>query len=317
MRAARYEEAPCKSVLNRVPNMAFKWSINPYRGCVHSCHYCFARRYHAYFDLDAGEDFTSLIFVKVDAPEVLRHELARRSWKREQVALGTATDPYQPIEGKYRITRGILEALRDYRTPVGIVTKGTLIVRDADLLSSMSEGAGCTVSFSVPTVDTDIWRRLEPGTPPPLKRLLAMQRLIDAGVNAGVALAPVVPGVTDSLENLEAAAHAAAEHGARFVTTRVLYLKPGVKEHFEGFLRREYPDLVPATARCSPAPMPPGVTPGGLTTWLRCSRTDTASLLSPPRYRGSPPVRSLESSWRWPYSRRGGVLLDRVNTRHL
>ncbi len=245
MRAARYEEAPCKSVLNRVPNMAFKWSINPYRGCVHSCHYCFARRYHAYFDLDAGEDFTSLIFVKVNAPEVLRHELARRSWKREQVALGTATDPYQPIEGKYRITRGILEALRDYRTPVGIVTKGTLIVRDADLLSSMSEGAGCTVSFSVPTVDTDIWRRLEPGTPPPLRRLLAMQRLIDAGVNAGVALAPVVPGVTDSLENLEAAAHAAAEHGARFVTTRVLYLKPGVKEHFEGFLRREYPDLVP------------------------------------------------------------------------
>ena len=159
--------------------------------------------------------------------------------------LGTATDPYQPIEGKYRITRGILSALHDYRTPVAIVTKGTLAVRDADLLAGLTRRARCTVSFSVTTLDAETWRRLEPGTPPPLKRLQAMQRLVEAGVNAGVLLAPVVPGVTDSLENLSEVVRAAAGHGARFIGASVLYLKPGVKEHFNDFLRREYPSLLP------------------------------------------------------------------------
>ena len=245
MGTERYEEIQCKSVLNRVHTMAFGWSINPYRGCVHSCHYCFARRYHGYFDLNASEDFTGIIFVKVNAPQVLRQELSRPSWRREEVVLGTATDPYQPIEGKYRITRGILSALHDYRTPVGIVTKGTLAVRDADLLASLSHRARCTVSFSVTTLDAETWRRLEPGTPPPLKRLQAMQWLVEAGVNAGVLLAPVVPGVTASLENLSEVVRAAAGHGARFIGTSVLYLKPGVKEHFNDFLRREYPGLLP------------------------------------------------------------------------
>jgi hypothetical protein len=166
--------------------MAFAWSINPYKGCVHGCHYCFARRYHSFIDLDVGDDFTGIILVRVNAPEVLRRELAKRSWKREMVALGTATDPYQPIEGKYRLTRGILEALRDFRTPVSIITKGSMVVRDIDVLADLQQRAGCTVSFSTTTLDEDTWRRLEPGTPPPLQRLRAMQRLAEAGVNAGV-----------------------------------------------------------------------------------------------------------------------------------
>lgn len=245
MARAHYEEIQCKSVLNRVHNMGFGWSINPYRGCVHSCHYCFARRYHGYFDLNAGEDFTGIIFVKVNAPSVLRQELSRPSWRRGMVALGTATDPYQPIEGKYRITRGILEALRDYRTPVGIVTKGTMVVRDIDVLGELARRAACTVCFSVTTLDRGVWRRLEPGTPPPQQRLRAMQRLAEAGIHAGVLLAPVVPGVTDTLANLEEVVRGAAQHGARFLGASVLYLKPGVKEHFGDFLQREYPQLIP------------------------------------------------------------------------
>ena len=252
MARAHYEEIQCKSVLNRVRNMGFGWSINPYRGCVHSCHYCFARRYHGFFDLNAGEDFTGIIFVKANAPSVLRQELSRPSWRRDMVALGTATDPYQPIEGKYRITRGILEALRDYRTPVGIVTKGTMVVRDIDVLAGLTRRAGCTVCFSVTTLDQEVWRRLEPGTPPPQKRLQAVQRLVEAGINAGVLLAPVVPGVTDTLANLEEVVRAAAHHGARFLGASVLYLKPGVKEHFSDFLLREYPQLLPKYQRMFP-----------------------------------------------------------------
>ena len=231
--------------------MAFRWSINPYRGCVHSCHYCFARRYHGFFDLNADEDFTSVIFAKVNAPEVLRLELSRRSWKREQVALGTAADPYQPIEGRYRITRGILEALRDFRTTVGLITKGTLVVRDTDVLSAFSRRAPATVNISVTTMDRGLWRKMEPGKPPPGKRLESIKRLTEAGVNAGVLLAPIVPGITASLENLEEVVHAAARHNARFVSAAVLYLKEGVKEHFQRFLMQSYPHLLP--------PIPPHV----------------------------------------------------------
>jgi DNA repair photolyase len=225
--------------------MAFAWSINPYKGCVHGCHYCFARRYHSFIDLDVGDDFTGIILVRVNAPEVLRRELAKRSWKREMVALGTATDPYQPIEGKYRLTRGILEALRDFRTPVSIITKGSMVVRDIDVLADLQQRAGCTVSFSTTTLDEDTWRRLEPGTPPPLQRLRAMQRLAEAGVNAGVNLTPVVPGLTDNLDNLQAVVRAASEHRASFVNAMPLRLQTGVKEHFLGFLDREYPHLLP------------------------------------------------------------------------
>lgn len=169
MARVRYEEIQSQSALNRVEGMGFRWSLNPYRGCVHSCHYCFARRYHGYFDLNASEDFTGIIFVKLNAPQVLRRELARPSWKRETVAVGTATDPYQPAEGKYRITRGCLEAFADFHSPIGLVTKGTMIVRDIDVLSDLAHKADGSVCFSVTTLDSQLWRRLEPGTPPPLE----------------------------------------------------------------------------------------------------------------------------------------------------
>ena len=238
-----YEETQCRSALNSVKGMDFRWSLNPYRGCVHGCHYCFARRYDSYFDLDAGNDFTSVIFVKTNVAEVLSRELSRRSWRRETVALGTATDPYQPIEGKYRLTRRCLEAFVDWRSPVSVVTKGTMAVRYADVMADLERSAGCTVCFSITTLDGALWRKLEPGTPPPAKRLVAMERLVAAGVNAGVALAPIIPGLTDTAENMETVARAAADHGARFLWGSTLYLKPGTKEHFLEFLGREYPGL--------------------------------------------------------------------------
>lgn len=257
MSAVRYEEAPCKAALNRVAGMSFRWSLNPYQGCVHGCHYCYARRYHGFRELSAGRDFSSIVFVRTGIAQVLRHELRRPSWKREEVALGTATDPYQPIEGRYRLTRACLEALADHSTPVGVVTKGTLIVRDLDVLRGMAAGAGCSVVFSLTTLDGDLWRRLEPGTPSPQQRLRALQRLSIAGVRAGVMLAPVLPGLTDSAANLEAVVRAAADHGALFLGTQVLYLMPGTREHFLGFLSAEFPDLLAEYARLFPGPYPP------------------------------------------------------------
>jgi DNA repair photolyase len=258
MGSVRYEETPAKSLLNPVRGMGFRWSVNPYRGCTHGCHYCFARRYHAYFDLTPGDDFASIIFVKVNAPAVLRAELARPGWRREAVAIGTATDPYQPIEGRYRLTRGILEALAGAATPASLVTKGTMVVRDRDVLQDLGRRAGATVCVSVTTLDVERWRRLEPGTPSPTQRLRAVRALADAGVTAGVLLAPIIPGLTADRGNLEAVIRAAADHGATFLGTRVLHLHPGVKEHFAAFLAAEAPHLLPLYARLYPGTYPPG-----------------------------------------------------------
>ena len=259
-----YDEIECRSALNSVKGMDFRWSLNPYRGCVHGCHYCFARRYHSYFDLDTGNDFTSVIFVKTNVAEVLRQELSRRSWRRDTVAIGTATDPYQPIEGKYRLTRECLEAFVDWRSPVSLVTKGTMAVRDADVMAELERRAGCTVCFSVTTLDDDLWRKLEPGTPPPTKRLAAMERLVAAGVNAGVALAPVIPGLTDTADSMETVARAAADHGARFLWGSTLYLQPGTKEHFLEFLGREYPGLSASYRQLYPGAYAPGLVQNGV-----------------------------------------------------
>jgi DNA repair photolyase len=225
--------------------MGFNWSLNPYQGCVHSCVYCFARAHAKLADRDPGEGFSSRIGVKVNAPELLRRELSSRSWKREKVAFGTATDPYQPVEGRYRLTRSCLEAFRDHRTPIGLITKGTMVVRDIDVLVELSQRAESTVCFSVPTVDEAIWARTEPGTPPPRQRLRALRRLVDAGIEAGVGMAPVLPGLSDSPRQLEETVAAAAEAGACFLWANLVYLKPGTKEHFFGFLEREFPHLLP------------------------------------------------------------------------
>jgi DNA repair photolyase len=231
------------SALNRVRGMPFKWSLNPYRGCAHGCHYCFARSTHTFFELDAGSDFSSVLFAKLNLPEALERDLSRRGWRRELVAIGTATDPYQPIEGRYRLTRTALRLLARYRTPASIVTKGSMLVRDLDVLGELADVAGVTVCHSIPTVDEAIWRRTEPGTPPPRQRLRAMRRLREAGIRAGVLMAPLLPGLSAEPGAMAATARAAAEHGAAFVSAVVLHLGPGVREHFQTFLTREYPEL--------------------------------------------------------------------------
>ena len=250
--AARYQEVTCRSALNAVKGMPFNWTLNPYRGCTHGCHYCFARRYQTQFELGPDDHFSSFIFVKINLVEVLRRELDKPAWTREQVAVGTATDPYQPIEGHYRLTRGSLEAFVAAQTPIGLVTKGPMVVRDAEILAELGRRAGCTVYMSVPTVDEEAWRVLEPGTAPPLQRLRAVRQLRDAGVNAGVLMAPVVPGFTTQASKLEATIRAIAEHGAAFMGANLMYLKEGTRDHFMGFLRREFPHLVHSYNRLYP-----------------------------------------------------------------
>ncbi|MBA3823596.1 MAG: radical SAM protein [Ktedonobacterales bacterium] len=243
-----------KVVLNRVRPIRrggnetrfAEWSINPYRGCQHACAYCYARRTHVAFDLDGAADFEREIFVKVDAATVLRAELARRrrsTWNTP-IVIGTAVDPYQPIEGQQRITRAILEVLRDFRAPVHLITKNTMVLRDADLLAEIAQQASCAVFISITTLDAALARRLEPATPPPLKRLRAVQTLVARGINAGVMLAPVLPWLTDAPGMLEALALAAHQHNARWLTSGTLRLHPDVRPVFLRWLARERPDLL-------------------------------------------------------------------------
>jgi DNA repair photolyase len=254
---ARYQEVTCRSALNRVRGMPFNWTLNPYRGCTHGCHYCFARRYHVQFEMNADDEFASVILVKRNVTTVLGRELDRPAWTRELVAVGTATDPYQPIEGHYRLTRSCLETLARGRTPVGLVTKGPMIVRDRDVLLDVTRAARCTVYVSVPTVDEEAWRILEPGTAHPLQRLRAVGELVDAGVNAGVLMAPLVPGFSSSRAKIERTLKSIADHGARFVGCNVMYLQDGTRSHFMKFLEREFPSMLPRYERLYAAKYPP------------------------------------------------------------
>ena len=249
MKKATYIETGCRAALNRVSGMPFRWSLNPYRGCVHGCHYCYARATHPYLGFNADEDLETKIVVKSNMPQVLRQELGKASWTRERVAIGTATDAYQPCEGRYRLTRRCLEILLASQTPVSIVTKSTLILRDRDLLSALAQGPGATVYFTITSLDPDLWRLVEPGTPPPLKRLQVMQRLSEAGVLTGVFLAPILPGITDSVSSMEAVAMAARAHGAASFGSAVLRLAPLVKEHYLDFVAETFPDLLPRYER--------------------------------------------------------------------
>jgi len=242
---ARYQEVTCRSALNRVKGMPFEWTLNPYRGCTHGCHYCYARRYHVQFEMNADDEFASVILVKKNFVDVLRRELARPSWTGEYVAVGTATDCYQPIEGHYKLTRGALAALAAARNPAGVVTKGPMVVRDRDVLQELTTVAGCTVCVSVPTVDERAWEILEPGTAPPLQRLRAVRELVDAGINAGVLMNPIVPGFSSSRAKIERTIKAIADHGARFVGCNVMFLEAGTRAHFMSFLAREFPSWLP------------------------------------------------------------------------
>jgi DNA repair photolyase len=243
--AATYQEIRCRSALNRCKGMPFmKWTLNPYRGCTHGCHYCFARKYQPHLELDADDQFASVIFIKTNFVDVLRRELDKPSWAKESIGFGTATDPYQPIEGTYKLSRGTLEALRDAASPVGIVTKGPMIVRDKDVLQDLSKRATCRVHISIPTVDEDAWEKLEPGVAHPNQRLRAVRELVDAGIDCGVLMAPIVPGFSTQPAKMERTIKAIADSGARSVGAMVMHLEGGTRNHFMAMLQREYPEMV-------------------------------------------------------------------------
>jgi DNA repair photolyase len=244
-----YRDEPCRTALNRVRNMGFNWSLNPYMGCAHQCTFCFVRAFEKVADRPSDARYGTSIRVKTNLVEVLRRELARKSWQREQVVVGTATDPYQPAEGRFRLTRGAIEALAGRATPIGIITRGPLIVRDVDVLVEASRRAKVGVTFSIPTLDPEIWRQTEPGTAPPRQRLRAIRTLIDAGVEASVGMAPILPGLSDDPAKMADVIRAARDAGATAVWANVLYLRPGTREHFLENLARDWPALVPLYQR--------------------------------------------------------------------
>ena len=235
-------EIEVRSALNPVKGMPFKWSLNPYKGCAHGCTYCYARAYHTYLDLPPSS-FESQLFVKLNLADVLRAELRRGSWKGEPVVVGTATDPYQRLEGQYRITRRCLEVMADADNPGSVTTKGTLVTRDVDVLSQLARQNGFGVNVSLISLDRDLLRKLEPGAPAPAGRLRAMERLSAAGIPVSVFLSPVLPGITDDPERLEEVVRAAVEHGACDVWGGALRLAPGVKEHFLETVDHDFPRL--------------------------------------------------------------------------
>jgi len=239
---SEYREEPCRTALNRVRGMPFDWSLNPYMGCVHRCTFCYVRTFEQRADRPSGDGYGRSIRVKVNIADVLRAELARPSWRREPVSVGAATDPYQPAEGRYRLTRACLQALSSARTPFHVITRSPLVVRDVDVLAEAASRARVSVTFSVPTLDEDVWRRTEPGTPPPRRRLHALRLLVEAGIDAGVAVAPVLPGISDRPEQLAEVVRAARAAGAAHLWSALLNLRPGTREHFLAALARDWPE---------------------------------------------------------------------------
>jgi DNA repair photolyase len=243
----RFYEVHAKSALNRVPKasrMPFPWTINPYRGCSHACLYCFARPTHEYLDLGAGRDFEKEIVVKVNVPEVLRVELARPSWKREHVALGTNTDPYQWVEGRYKLMRGIWEAMRDFANPCSILTKSPLVLRDKDLLLQIKARTRVSACLSVPTLDEKAWRATEPHTPHPRARLEAVAELNRIGIPTGILIAPLMPGINDGPGQVERIVALAEEAGATSIGGQALFLRGSTRDVFFDWLRAKRPDLL-------------------------------------------------------------------------
>lgn len=243
-----FHEVRARSVLNRVPGQSvvpFSWTVNPYRGCSHSCVYCFARNTHTYLEFDAGHDFDTQVVVKVNAPEVLATQLRRPGWQREHVAMGTNTDPYQRAEGRYQLMPGIIRAFAGSGTPFSILTKGTTMSRDIPLLQAVSKEVDVGLGVSIALLDRELQRSVEPGTPSPQARLELVRRLRDAGFRCGVMIAPVLPGLTDSTEQLDALLAAVADAGATSATVLALHLRPGAREWYAQWLAREHPELVP------------------------------------------------------------------------
>jgi DNA repair photolyase len=245
-RGLEFFEVEARSIINHVPGapFGFEYSINAYRGCSHACTYCFARPTHAYLNFDAGRDFETKIVVKVNAVQLARAETAPGRWGGDLIAMGTNTDPYQPAEGRYKLTRDIVEVLSERRNPFSILTKSTLVLRDLDVLSEAARRTDVRVDFSIGTLDEDVWRATEPGTPHPRRRVEAVARLNEAGISSGVLVAPVLPGLSDRREQLEQVVRACVKAGAVSIGTVLLHLRPGVKEHYLGWLQTARPDLV-------------------------------------------------------------------------
>jgi DNA repair photolyase len=246
-RGMTFFEVQAKSIVNRVPEssrMPFQWTINPYRGCQHACSYCFARNSHTYLDLDAGADFDTKVVVKVNAPELVRKKMASPSWPGEHIAMGTNVDCYQRAEGRYQLMPGIISALRDAANPFSILTKGTLILRDIELLAEAAEVTDVGLNVSVGSVDKELWRSVEPGTPAPARRLEACAALNERGLRCGVLMGPVIPFLSDSPAQLEAAVSQIAAAGATSVMPIVLHLRPGTREWYFAWLRAQHPALV-------------------------------------------------------------------------
>jgi DNA repair photolyase len=237
-----YREEPCRGALNRVKGMPFGWTLNPYTGCAHRCTFCYVRAYELRADRPFDERYGRSIRVKVNIAEVLRRELARASWEHEHVAIGAATDPYQPAEGRFWLTRACLQELAAAANPFSIITRGPMIVRDVDVLVEGAQRADVSVVFSIPTLDDEVWRRTEPSTAHPRQRLRALTKLVEAGVKASVGMAPVLPGISDRPEQLAQVVRAAREAGACGIWSNVLFLRPGTREHFLECLALDWPE---------------------------------------------------------------------------
>jgi DNA repair photolyase len=244
----RFYEVRAKSILNRVPESSavpFRWTINPYRGCTHACAYCFARPTHKYLDFDAGRDFEREIVVKVNAPELLRAELRRPSWHGEHVALGTNTDPYQWVEGRYKLMPAIWEAFRDAPNPCSILTKSPLLLRDLELMKEIAARTEFSAALSIPTLDERAWRATEPHTPNPHARLEALAELSRAGIRTGVLIAPLMPGINDAPEQVARVVELATEAGAAYISGIALHLRGDVRRVFMDWLKENRPELMP------------------------------------------------------------------------
>ena len=244
-----YREEPCKSALNRVRGMPFDWSLNPYTGCSHRCAFCYVRAFEQRADRPSDARYGTDVRVKINFVEVLRGELARRSWKREAVTLGAATDPYQPCESRYQLTRRTIETLAEFRTPIHIITRGPMILRDLDVLVAAAQRVDVSVNVSIPTLDPKVLKVMEPGVAPGTRRIAVVKALVAAGLDAGVGMAPILPGLTDSRQSMAAVVRAAREAGATRVWSIGLFLRPGTREHFLSALGAEWPELVPQYQR--------------------------------------------------------------------
>ena len=271
-RGLEFLHVQARRVINEVPKASrvpFRWTINAYRGCSHACSYCFARPTHEYLGMNTGEDFDRKIVVKINAVERVRAELAPGRWAGDHIAMGTNTDPYQRCEGKYRLTQGIVGELSAAANPFSILTKSTLILRDLDLLAEAARRTDVRANFSIGTLDEEVWRMTEPGTPHPRRRIEAVAKLNAAGVPCGVLVAPILPGLSDAHEQLEEVVRACVEAGAVSITPLLLHLRAGVREHYLSWLADARPDLVASYAGLYPRAYAPAKTQDELAATVR------------------------------------------------